>query len=347
MITALFNGILLAVGVAVVVRARRAGRVRIGDLLGAVVLAGVLAVLLGEDAFGVMRLLCDAIFVQGVALFVGLAAVLWRPARRSAVVFAGLAAVGAGIGVDAFFIEPATLEVSRVVVESERAPRALRIVVVADLQLEAFGEHERRALATAMAERPDMLVLPGDYIQQWEGPAYEAARSELNAYMREIGFAAPLGAFAVPGNVDGRGWTRIFEGVPVTVFASTRTEVKDGIAVTGLDLAGSFDTRAKVERAAPFHVVVGHAPDFSLGEVEADLLIAGHTHGGQVQLPLIGPLITLSQVPRAWAAGVTALDGGRTLVVSRGIGMERGYAPRLRFLCRPEIVVIDVVPARP
>jgi non-ribosomal peptide synthetase component F len=55
------------------------------------------------------------------------------------------------------------------------------------------------------------------------------------------------------------------------------------------------------------------------------------------------PRAVLTQV--VWAAGVTALEGGRTLVVSRGIGMERGYAPRLRFPCRPEIVVIELEPA--
>lgn len=75
------------------------------------------------------------------------------------------------------------------------------------------------------------------------------------------------------------------------------------------------------------------------------MLVAGHTHGGQVRLPGIGPLITLSAVPRSRAAGVIHPASGATRVVSRGLGMERGPAPRLRFLCRPEIVVIDVVPA--
>jgi predicted MPP superfamily phosphohydrolase len=78
--------------------------------------------------------------------------------------------------------------------------------------------------------------------------------------------------------------------------------------------------------------------------VEADLLIAGHTHGGQVRLPGIGPLITLSRVRRSWAAGLTDIGRGRQLLVSRGIGMERGRAPRLRFLCRPELVVLELAP---
>lgn len=106
----------------------------------------------------------------------------------------------------------------------------------------------------------------------------------------------------------------------------------------------SFTSSLSVAPADRFHIVLGHSPDFALGRVEADLLVAGHTHGGQVRLPGLGPLLTMSRVPRSWAAGVTSLQDGRTLVVSRGIGMERGAAPRLRFLCRPELVVIDVVP---
>ena len=88
----------------------------------------------------------------------------------------------------------------------------------------------------------------------------------------------------------------------------------------------------------------------------ADLLLAGHVHGGQVRLPFWGPVLTLTSVPRSWAVGRTdfdggataggAWDGGRTLIVSRGIGMERGEAPRLRFLCRPELVVVDLVPPK-
>jgi predicted MPP superfamily phosphohydrolase len=93
--------------------------------------------------------------------------------------------------------------------------------------------------------------------------------------------------------------------------------------------------------------LVGHAPDDALGMHRADLLLAGHTHGGQVRLPLLGPPITFSRVPRSWASGVSHLPTGATLVMSRGIGVERGNAPPLRFLCRPEIVVIDLVPGIP
>ena len=64
-----------------------------------------------------------------------------------------------------------------------------------------------------------------------------------------------------------------------------------------------------------------------------------------MRLPGIGPMITHARIPHSWAAGMTDLPNGRRLFVSRGIGMERDYAPRMRFLCRPELAIIDLVPS--
>jgi len=102
------------------------------------------------------------------------------------------------------------------------------------------------------------------------------------------------------------------------------------IADLQTDRIGNHERRA-------LEAVVAAKPDL--------VLLAGHTHAGPARLPLIGPLLTFSRIPRAWAAGRTDFDDGRTLVVSRGIGMERGNAPRMRFLCRPEVVLIDLLPA--
>jgi len=82
-----------------------------------------------------------------------------------------------------------------------------------------------------------------------------------------------------------------------------------------------------------------------LSAKEGDLFVAGHTHGGQVQLPIYGPLLTFSEAPRDWCGGCcVSRDDGKTFMITRGVGMERERAPRLRFFCHPEIVVIDVVP---
>jgi predicted MPP superfamily phosphohydrolase len=72
------------------------------------------------------------------------------------------------------------------------------------------------------------------------------------------------------------------------------------------------------------------------------LLVAGHTHGGQVQIPFFGPPITLSRVPRSVAAGGFHSLDGRAIYVSRGIGNERGWAPRVRFLAPPEVSLLTL-----
>ena len=73
--------------------------------------------------------------------------------------------------------------------------------------------------------------------------------------------------------------------------------------------------------------MLGHAPNFAPGEIQADLLVAGHTHGGQVRLPLIGPIIPHSLIPKRWAAGLTELPSGAPLLVCRGLGLESRDAP--------------------
>ena len=148
------------------------------------------------------------------------------------------------------------------------------------------------------------------------------------------------------GNCDPPDWEEIFAGLPVTVVNSSRSFDLAGVDLTCLGVGDSFNTRLAIGDKRPdhFRLVLGHAPDFALGKINADLLVTGHTHGGQVRLPWIGPIIILSRVPNSWAAGLTELPGGGKLLVSRGIGMERGYAPRIRFLCRPELMVIDLAP---
>lgn len=117
-----------------------------------------------------------------------------------------------------------------------------------------------------------------------------------------------------------------------------------GIHLSGLSHYDSGNKKLAIPASSDYHIVLGHRPDFSLGKVNGDLFVAGHTHGGQVCIPFFGPVMTLSKVPRKWASGMTEIAGSKYLVVSRGVGLERGNAPALRFCCAPEIVIIDIVP---
>jgi predicted MPP superfamily phosphohydrolase len=177
-----------------------------------------------------------------------------------------------------------------------------------------------------------------------EPTEYLKAEQTLNALMQQAGLDAPMGIYAVKGNVDWPEWPRIFTGLPVTAYETTSALDLGPVVLTGLALEDSYNTTFTVDAQQKYHIVLGHSPNFALGQADADLLIAGHTHGGQVQLPLIGPVLTLSAVPRSWASGVTQIAPEKTLVVSRGVGMERGHAPRVRFLCRPQLVILDLEP---
>jgi predicted MPP superfamily phosphohydrolase len=103
----------------------------------------------------------------------------------------------------------------------------------------------------------------------------------------------------------------------------------------------------RLERApgsGDVRILLGHRPDAVLDlreRTRVDLVVAGHTHGGQVVVPGFGPPITKSGVPRDVAAGGLHELSGRRVYVSRGIGVEHGsHAPHLRINCPPELTLL-------
>lgn len=97
-----------------------------------------------------------------------------------------------------------------------------------------------------------------------------------------------------------------------------------------------------------FKISFTHRPDliFYLEPNQADLVFAGHTHGGQVQVPFLGPIIKLSDVSRKIAAGGLNEFHSQKIILSRGLGFEGHVAPRIRFLCKPHILLIEILPLK-
>lgn len=311
------------------------------------ILALFLAYVGGTGLFGALGLFAWCVFLHGPLLLSALAWGARRSRRGLAAAAAALALVAGLVYVDAFHVEPHWLEVSRYELASAKVTTPVRIVVIADMQTDAVGEYERAVVRRAMAEEPDLVLLPGDYVHLRRGLDGELARQheELRRVFAEEGLGAPLGVHAVGGNTDGPGWERIFAGLPATAHTESATVAAGELLVTALDLGDSGGLSGPIAAGDGFHVVFGHRPDFALGPVDADLLLAGHCHGGQVRLPFLGPPVILSAIPRRWTEGLHEIRPGTWLCVSRGIGMERVGAPRMRFNCRPQLVVIDVVPA--
>jgi predicted MPP superfamily phosphohydrolase len=95
-------------------------------------------------------------------------------------------------------------------------------------------------------------------------------------------------------------------------------------------------------------VFLTHSPDAitAVAREKVDLCCCGHTHGGQIALPFYGALITLTRTGKQFEAGLYRV-GQTWLYVNRGIGMEGGWLPRVRFCARPELTLIDLTPAAP
>jgi hypothetical protein len=245
-----------------------------------------------------------------------------------------LASAIIAVGVDAFLVEPHALA-GLAAAPDEPEAHAARARGAAGRRTNG---RSGRLRARRVQDRARPIAGPdlvrGHYLQPFDRAQYARRRSELSGYLASIQFRAPLGVYAVEGDVDPHGWTQILSAFGAQTFEHTGSIDTGELSITGLARRDSFDRELEAPGSDRFHIVLGHGPDYALETIDADLRVAGHMHGGQVRLPWIGPLMTLSKVPKAWSAGQTELGNGRTLVVSR-----------LRFMCPPEIVVIDLAPA--
>ncbi len=256
-----------------------------------------------------------------------------------------------------YFVEPYRLAVTHIRIESAKLPRGtrpIRLVHISDLHSDPKVRLEASLPAVIAAEQPDLIVFTGDAINSPAGlPVFKQCLTQL-------AHIAPT--FAVQGNWDAWNWTNLdrFAGTGARELKSEA--VRFDVAGTSIWLAGmpvngdwvsgeTTSARRQFDRTLgsippdAFSVFLYHYPD----EIEAvaarkvDLYCAGHTHGGQVALPLYGALITLSRFGKRYEAGLYRVKQ-TWLYVNRGIGMEGGIAPRVRFWARPEVTVIEIVP---
>lgn len=262
------------------------------------------------------------------------------------------------LGVWTFLIEPRTLAVREVTVESARWSGApLRIGVISDTHVGAHvtPERVRRTMARLSREKPDVVVFLGDYAGGHEPAALRADpdRSAVLRGARALGeVRAPLGRVAVLGNhdwwYDGPALEAQLRRANVSVLenAALRIERPGG----AFWIAGLADLDSKrTEPSAEFAlagipdgasvIVITHWPDpFPTVPHRVALTLAGHTHCGQVNLPLLGRLVHASHGARRWGCGLYD-EGGRKLFVTSGLGVS--ILP-VRFRAPPEIALVTL-----
>ena len=263
------------------------------------------------------------------------------------------AAVGVACIAYAHWIEPYWLEQTHVVVATAKLPHGaqpIRIVHITDTHCDTVARLESRLADDIAALKPDLIVFTGDAVNR-EG--------DVEIFRRLAGrLVAVAPTFAVRGNWDWRRGDRpdIFDGTGMRELCGEAVE----FTVRGQSIwliGGYVGYHYAPDRYWPaieqaidsvpdgaFRLLLYHYPWRVLEAAgKVDLMLSGHTHGGQVALPFYGALTTLSLTGKRFEKGLYAVDGTE-MYVSRGVGTEGDPVPRVRFLARPELTLVEIVP---
>ena len=222
--------------------------------------------------------------------------------------------------------------------------KPLRIIAIGDIHFDQLYElgYIAHVVERVNALRPDMILYTGDFITA------NAIRVEMLADLLAKA-VAPLGCVSIPGNHEH--WTGIEHilgamseraGIRVLINESIPLPGNENFYLSGVDSfwAGKPDLSI-ISRTSETsrHIVLVHEPDSfaQLVDPRIKLQISGHTHGGQVRLPLYGALV-LPHMGKHFETGLFEQDG-RKLYVNRGIGT---LLPHVRLNCRPEITVFEL-----
>ena len=205
-----------------------------------------------------------------------------------------------------------------------------------------------QAVTAALGLAPDLILLGGDFLSH--SPRYAPGLTDL---LRAL--AARDGVLYVLGNHDhyvgAELVRRVLGEAGLVELRNTSLLVRRGgaaLAVAGVgDLRFDVIDVAAALRAVPGgvpRVVLSHDPDvfaFWPAEQRLDLMLSGHTHGGQAHLPLVGPPYVPSQFGFRYLSGLIR-EGNRQLYVSRGVG---AITAPIRWRCPPEITLLVLHPS--
>jgi len=265
--------------------------------------------------------------------------------RRRFLVGAGLGAAGllAGGSVASAY----RFEVVRMAAPLPALASPVRVAWLCDLHYGPFigASTVSRWIDAALLERPDVVLLGGDLVDYHVGP-------DIGPLLDQIArLTAPLGVYAVWGNHDRwrfpdiAPFARALSERGVRVMVNRGAPLRDDLYLAGIDdvLAGEPDVGAALAGAPARSatLLMSHNPDALPGvPTGVGLTLCGHTHGGQVCLPLIGPIVTGSKYGRRFVQGW--VRGPARGYVSRGLGVS---TLPVRVDCPAELTVLDLTPS--
>jgi predicted MPP superfamily phosphohydrolase len=255
-------------------------------------------------------------------------------------------------------IEPHRLVLREVSFKSTKLEQPLRILHISDIQSDQIGRYELEAFRRMQDLHPDIIIYTGDLLQPLPQTCFESELSKIMDLFRQL--HPSLGIYGVYGGID-----EPLRRVPGNMLGELHMLENAEVSIlwdeTKIRLFGLSDCSARSPQEAAMlvrnwlagsgpadiSILFGHSPDYAVAiqDFLLDLCLAGHTHGGQIRIPFVGPLVTLTEhIPRSWAVGYREI-GKTRLNVSAGIGSEHaGGLPCIRVNCPSEMTLIVIKP---
>jgi uncharacterized protein len=259
------------------------------------------------------------------------------------------AAAAAAVAVYAALIEPRWLQVSHARIHIRSLPptlEGLRIGLLSDIHLQEGRSASlvRRAVAAIGRERPDLIAVTGDLAED------QAALERVLDILAPL--EAPLGVWTVPGNHDHDAgidqWRHAVaarQGIEDLTNRYVLKETTDAtLCIAGVDdhIEGEPRLLLPPPGARDLTIVLAHSPDQAercrRSYDAVDLILSGHTHGGQIRLPFFGAPVSGVQRADLYEQGLRRRPWTQ-VYTSRGIGTSR--LP-IRFMARPEVALIEL-----
>lgn len=266
-------------------------------------------------------------------------------------------AMGALVIAKAWHDTMRTPVVERLVVETTALPAGsapVTIALLADIHVAGPDMPPSRLdaiVAQVNALKPDLVAIAGDLVSEKRTATQVYSAAEVVAPLGNL--SAPLGVVVVPGNHDHWfDWPKLAAELaryPQVTVLQNEAVRRGPLVVGGVDddFIGMADLWATTTAMAPMdgaRVLLSHSPDiFPQTPVDVDLVLAGHTHCGQIAWPWGGSPATMSDFNELYACGVVR-QHGKTLVTSAGLGTS--LLP-IRIFTHPEIWLIEIRPPKP
>ncbi|MBG0787047.1 MAG: metallophosphoesterase [Anaerolineaceae bacterium] len=265
--------------------------------------------------------------------------------------------IGSLMVIYGFTIEPQSPKVERYSVTKRQSGEtgAIKIVHISDLHMEYLTPNNERVITKINELEPDLILFTGDFFNL-SNQHDEQTNHDIVHFFNQLPPSSKIIAVTGSPAVDtseSLDWVlpqttiRLLEDEMDTIEIRGKKINLYGLSCSHRPAIDESKLDSLMQQAPPVgdaNILLYHSPDLApeLSGFKIDLQLSGHTHGGQVQIPFVGPIFAASLYGLAFTNGHYLVNDQLNLIVSRGLGLEGSAAPRIRFFSPPEIGFITL-----